>query len=784
MRKIFNLKTFFSFLSKNKFYTAIEVFGLSISLMFVVFVSIYTVQELSVDKFHTKADRIFIIGSEETPSTGAAIAYKLKERYPEIEKVCPVVSANRKSDYYNILAKVNDQNYAVNAIFADSSFFEIFSFQLLNGDPQSVLKTPKDIVISRSYALRAFGSTDVSGKSITIQDSVHLLVAGVVEDFKNTSFGECDIIFPWRLIELYNPSLAIDQLENASGTMVFVLAHENTDFKSKSADMLSWFKSFFWIYEDGSWQQVRIESLKDFYMSGWGNSYTLESGDRSFIIILVSIALVILLFAVLNYVNLSVAQAGYRYKEMAICRLLGSERKDIFLKLITESILMVLLSFAISILLVFILKSYAESLLKVQLDLTFLVSPVCLVLFAVCIFTIGILSGWIPALIVSSVKPIEIVRGTFRRHTKMILSKFFISFQSLVTSIMLSVVLIMSLQVHYLLNASLGYSTSNILEIKNSGLEDVGSAESFIEEIRNISGVKRAGLTTGCPTSGSNNWTCSYKSPSGESQRISFQTYRMDNECFDMLGLKMIRDNITGQQGQFLNEEAYKQMGLSEDAYNFRINDNTDFIIAGMISDFYEQNRLGNYPPVMFRFRKQGDPFGSYLIEIDGDPVSVRKQIEYKYNEMMGIGAQSSFLDEQIESSFQSQIRLIKIVSVVTIIAILISLLGIVAMSSYFIQQKVREIAVRKVFGSGNEQIFMKLIWTFLKFTIGAFILSVPIVIYIMNEWLTNYSYRISIRPWQFIVIGLFCTLISLFAIGLQSWRASNENPVKFFKQE
>lgn len=499
------------------------------------------------------------------------------------------------------------------------------------------MRTEKDIVISRSYALKAFGSTDVLGKSITIQDSVHLLVTGIVEDFKNTSFGECDIIFPWRLVQLYNPSLAIGELDNASGTMVFVLAHENTDFQSKSADMLSWFKTFFWIYEDGSWQQVRIEPIKDFYMSGWGNSYTIESGDRKFILILMSIGFIILLFAVLNYINLSVAQAGYRYKEMAIRRLLGSERKDIFLKLITESTLMVMLSFIISILLVFILKPYAESLLEVRLDLSFLLSPVCLITFSVCLFTIGLLSGWIPALIISSVKPIEIVRGTFRRHTKMILSKFFISFQSLVTSIMLSIVLIMSLQINYLLNAPLGYRTSNILEIKGSGLDNVGSAESFIEEIRNVPGVKRAGLTTGCPTSGSNNWTCSYKSPSGESQRISFQTYRMDKACFDMLGLEMIRDNVTGRQGQFLNMEAYKQMSLSEDAYQFRINGDTDFIIAGMITDFYEQNRLGSYPPVMFRFRNQGEPFWSYLIEIDGDPVNVRKKIEEKYSEMIGI---------------------------------------------------------------------------------------------------------------------------------------------------
>lgn len=784
MSKIFNMKSFFVFLSKNKYYTAIEVFGLSISLMFVVFIAIYTVQELSVDQFHSNADRIYIIGSEETPSTGAAIAYKLKDLYPEIEKVCPIVLANKKNDYSNVLAKINDQNYAVNAIFADSTFFDIFSFKLLSGDPKKVLRSKNEIVISRSYALKVFGTTDVLGKNVTLQDSVHLSVTGVVEDLKNTSLGKCDILLPWRLIKLFNPSLAEDELSNASGTVVFVLAHKNADFQSNSGDILKWFKTFFWIYEDGGWQQVRIESLKDFYMTGWGNSEILESGDRKFILILMSVGILILLFAVLNYINLSVAQAGYRYKEMAMRRLMGSERKDIFLMLITESTVMVLLSFTISILLVLILKSHAENLLGVRLDTSFILSPACLSFFLVCVLMTGFLSGWIPALIVSNVKPIEIVRGTFRRHTKMIFSKVFISFQSLVTAIMLSIVLIMILQINYLLNAPLGYHTNNILEVKNNGITDIGLAESFTQEIRNIPGVKSAGMANGCPTSGSNNWTCTYKLPSGESQKISFQVYRMDKECFDMLGFKLIKDNATGRQGQFINQEAFKQMNLSEDAYQFRINDETDIVIAGVISDFYEQNRLGRYPPVMFRFREPGASVWSYLIEINGDPVSVRKEIEDKYKELMGIDAESSFLDEQIEASFQSQIRLIKIVSVVTVIAILISLLGLVAMSAYFIQQKEREIAIRKVFGSDNKLIFTKLIFTFLKFTTGAFLLSVPIVLYIMSNWLSNYSYRISMKPWQFIVIGLFCTLISLLAIAIQSWRASNENPVRFFKQE
>ncbi|MGL4328478.1 MAG: ABC transporter permease, partial [Tannerellaceae bacterium] len=159
MKNFFNLKTFFTFLSKNKLYTAIEVFGLSVSLMFVVLIAIYTAQELSVDQFHTKADRIFIIGSEESPATGAAIAYKLKERYPEIEKVCPVVLSNQRE---GISVSINETKFFGKAIFADSTFFDLFSFKL-EGDKSKVLRTNNSAVVSKSFALKTLGTTDVIG---------------------------------------------------------------------------------------------------------------------------------------------------------------------------------------------------------------------------------------------------------------------------------------------------------------------------------------------------------------------------------------------------------------------------------------------------------------------------------------------------------------------------------------------------------------------------------------------------------------------------------------------
>ncbi|MGL4228919.1 MAG: ABC transporter permease, partial [Tannerellaceae bacterium] len=631
MKNFFNLKTFFTFLSKNKLYTAIEVFGLSVSLMFVVLIAIYTAQELSVDQFHTKADRIFIIGNEHSPATGAAIAYKLKERYPEIEKVCPVVLSNQRE---GISVSINETKFFGKAIFADSTFFDLFSFKL-EGDKSKVLRTNNSAVVSKSFALKTLGTTDVIGTTLTLQDSLYVTIDGIVEDFKNSSFGTCEILLPWRMIKYYNSTLAEDQLDNAGSTNAFILVHENTDFRNKSEDILAWFKTFFWIYERDIWQKVRIESLRDFYMTGWGNPYSLLAGDKKFILILISIGVLILVFAVLNYINLSVAQAGYRYKEMAMRRLLGSNRKELFSRLMSESTMLVLLSVLISIVFALIAKPFANNLLETKLDFSILLSPMWILILGGITLIVGFLAGWIPAIVVSRVEPIEIVRGTFRRKTKMIFSKVFISFQSFVTAIMLSVALIMILQIDHLIKAPLGYNTSNILEVSRNA--NVESIESFVQSIRTLPNVKRVGLTAGNPTSSSNNLSSTYKSPSGEVRNISFQQYIMDKECFEMLGLKILRDNGTDKDSQYFNEETFRQLELPLDADIIKLDNGSEYKIGGVISNFYERNRLGNYPAIMLQFRQPKDSFWSILIEIQGDPIETRKEIERIHKEITGI---------------------------------------------------------------------------------------------------------------------------------------------------
>ena len=308
MKNLLDLKTFFKFLSRNKAYTAIDLFGLSVSLTFVILIAVYSAQEFSTDKFQEKGERVYFVGSEDVPCVGAAIPYMLKERYPEIEKVCPLVM-----DQFNS-TKVESEGKIMNAdlMFADSTFFDLFSFPLLQGNPEHALIAQNNLVVSQSFARKLFGSEDVMGRAITVGDTLQMVVSGVVADLKHSTLPEADIIMPWRTVAAFNPSLAPDELNNAGSTTCAVLVHEGADFTSRAEDIAAWYKTFFWPYENRYWKEVRMESLANAYFSEW-TSWPLLHGDKTFVVVLVSVGVVILVFAILNYINLSVAHRDRRY---------------------------------------------------------------------------------------------------------------------------------------------------------------------------------------------------------------------------------------------------------------------------------------------------------------------------------------------------------------------------------------------------------------------------------------------------------------------------------------
>ena len=779
MNIISNWKTYLKFLSRNKGYTAIDLFGLSVSLMFVLLIGVYTWQEFSTDRFHEKKDRIYLFGSSSMVNSSASLVQSLQAHYPEIESVCAIHTNTQP----NTPVESEGRRLGGDVMFADSTFFTMFSFPLLQGNAREVLVASNQAVITQEFARKLFGTDNAIGRQVVLMDSLRLTVSGVVKDLKHSCIPESDIILPLKMLSIINSAYDPTDVNNSTTGVSFVLVHNGINPNDRAADMLAWLKTSNRIYEQGKIKDVHFTKLTDYYFSNLYHNGYLQTGDKRFVLVLMSVGILILVFAVLNYINLTVAQAGFRAKEMATRRLLGSTRMELFWRLMSESTLMCFIALSIAWMFIFTVEPFANDLLQTRLDLTILFSPAWIGISLLGVLVVGALAGWLPATVISNAKPIEVVRGTLRTKTKMVYSKVFITFQNFITIVMLACSLVMILQISHLLHAPVGYNTKNLYAVMTA-FNSPSQTDAFADRLRQMSGVSRVGLTQGLPFWGANNMGCSYVD-GGIKHNIHFYQYPMDKTCFEMLGLNIKHDNHLANPEWYLNEEAMRQMNLPMDAPTFTLDGQAPQSIAGVISDFCLGNITDGTKPVMLRFMKPDDTAYMVVAEVQGDLYDTVKEIEAAYTDVTGgMELMGSFLDQNLQGSFQSQIRLAKIVGVFTFVAVLISLLGLLAMSTYFIQQRSLEVAVRKVFGSDNRQILTQLVKTFLMYVVFAFFLAVPVAYYFMSDWLADYSYRITLNPFIFIGAGLFCLIISFLTVFYQSWKAANANPIESFRNK
>lgn len=766
MNNPLHLKSYFKFLGRNKLYTLINVLGLSVSLMFVILIATYTSQELSVDKFHKNADRIYALGREDIIATGYGIVPYLASRYPEIDKMTAYSSVQS-----NVGIGESRHNVSINCV--DSTFLDIFSFKLLDGDP-SVLNRTTEVFVSESFAQKAFGNENPIGQTVKFSDEVSLTIGGIIEDFNNSLLAKSDIVMNAQLIEsLFNGSISNKHMNNGGGVLLFIMVHEGTDLQSKTEDMAEYFKEFFWMYSRGIAKEVTLTPLRDIYFSSTKRRghYSVNTGNIGLVKILISVGLLILIFALINYINLTVAQTGFRAKEMATRRLLGASSHEIFLKFILESILMCMLAFFIGLLLAGAFEGFFGNIFNRNIDVLGGMNWRSGSIYFIMILILGLISSIIPAIAISRYKPINVTRGSFTHKSKMVFSKVFIVFQNVITIIMVASALTMLLQINHMINAPLGYNIDNILEVNNTGFINKEQINTFRNEISNLASVKRVSLSQGIPIGGGNN-----NSFTIDDKNYSFQIFNGDSVYMDMLQFEILKDN--GQKGVWLNEKAVFDLELKDNDYDFVPWWQTDKVpIAGIVKNFRIGNGLADEASAsIISISDDFWPWG-ILAEVNGDHTSAYHEIGAVFRNITGVDMRAKYLSDQLRESYDVQISTYKTVSTFTFVAIIISMLGLLAMSTYFIQQRAGEIAIRKVFGSSREELFRKLVFNFLKLVLTAFVIAVPVIWYAMRVWLSNYPYRIGLSPLIFITAGFAAVITATMSVSWQTIKAVNTNP-------
>ena len=787
-----NFRSFFNFLGRNKLYAAINIFGLSVSLMFVILIADYTLRQLTCDDYHAKADRIYVIGNEERITSGYYLQKYLRDRYPEIESTCAVAVSGQSTDATQPV-EVGLQKYSATILFADTTFFRIFDYQLLDGDREQVLASRDNVVLSESFARKVFGTFNPMGQVIRFPDEEKsYVVSGVVRDIDRSVIPNMDIIM--RAERLCDINSANDEHMSNSGVVTtFILARPGADLTAKIPDMLDYFKEIYWIYKGNVYQHVTLTPLRDVYFLSQNNDGGFNYGSWPFVMILFGVGAVILLFAVMNYINLTVAQTGFRAKEMAARRLLGASRGEIILKLILESTFLCVVAFVIALFLAAAVEPGASRLLGSKIGVWQDMTPAVVACYAAFIVVLGVVAGFIPAMMVSRYKPVDIVRGSFRHRTKMFYSKVLITIQNVITIVLIATSLTIGLQIRHLISAPMGYNTADILDVSTEIFTGKPQIAQFREELLREPCVEAVALGCGTPHDRGNNNTMQY----GPDRMIGFQIFIGDSTYFRILGLERLRDNHLatredGNNALFVNQYALQALGIAEDATNFKVGENYtyNYDIAGVYRDFQLGSALDELQPVLLKYYDSPEEFlkkaypWNILVKIRGDKTAAYNTVKSVFERISdgAVFTGAEYIEQEIEADYAQQRRILHIVGIFTLVAILISALGLVAMSTYYIQQKEQEVAVRKVFGSTRGEVLTRLVGNFMRLVGAAFVIAVPVAWYLLERWLQDYSVRISLSPLIFLASGAFAAAVAFVAVFWQSSRAADSNPVDSIK--
>ena len=774
------MKSFWNFLRKNKLYAAVNLVGLTVSMAFVLLLAVYIQRQLTTDSFQQNADRIYVVANEDNMTMGYWLDKHLKNNFPEIEKGCCVANIASAAAF-----NIDGERVYGSTMAADSTFFEMFSYDLVEGNKADWRVSQDRCMVSREFANAHFGDKDPLGQIISFnyEGSFQLTVCGVYEDFGNSILKAPDVLIRGDLMPKINSSHD-EFMSNAGGGICFVMAYPGADLQARHSDILDWCEENFWVYKS-QYDKVRIIPLRDMYFLNEGIRYgsdTIQFGNRSFVNLLLAMCILLLAFAVLNYINMTTALTGFRAKEMATRRLVGADKRSIFFKVISESTLICGISMLLAILLAEALAPTASRILEYQVSVFKAVTPVNILLVLGFILVLGILAGIVPALLIQKAQPIEIVRGTLRLKTKTVYSKVIIVVQNVVAVVMLVSALTIGLQIRHMVSADLGYNTKDILVVDNA-FGQTGQIRPLLDRLRAEPCVEEVGQGDGIPLGGTNNWTMEML----DGHWVSFQQIQGDDKYFDILGLKVKQDNHQPNKW-WLNEYAFKQIGIEETAMEFQSAKNGTRAIGGIYYDFKIRPLEQDQSAAMI-YNRGENPNDDYpwvlLVKTTGDQAAAKKQVEAVCKEVFPDRLfEAQYIEEMIEDGFVDESRVLNIVLIFTLLSILVSALGLFAMSSYYMQQEIRSVSVKKVFGADYSGVLKELVLSFMKMVGIAFVIGVPIAWFIMNRWLSGYGHRIDLHWWIFAIAGLTVAVIAAISVLYQSIKTARTNPAEALKKE
>lgn len=771
------LKLSLNSIKHHKATTILNLFGFSISLMFVILFGLYLQREYAVDNYHENKGRIFRLVYKEGSTWAVPSGADLQTRYPEIE-----ATVQMQSDQI-YLENERGEMLVENVLTVDTSFFRVFSYRFVEGSPRTALRTKQDVVLSESFAKKLFGTQPALGK-IVKTDGSEFIVTGVVADVADSHLKNFGMITPIANLGDFKGWPEIVTTFSACGSDLYLLIKPHANLFSKLAEMEEYMRGNegkYWMFASGRASGLELEPLTDVYFST-RTSTCCNHNDPTFLGTLGITILLILFFAVINYVNLSVAQTGFRAKEVSLRRLLGGSKSEFFTGFIVESFILCAVSLLLALLLGAVFQLRFQKMMNTDVSVISVFTPMNMLILMGGLTVLSIVAGLIPGISIASFKPIEVVRGTFRWKTKMVYSKFFIGFQYAITIILVGCTIVIVRQINFMTGGNIGFNRDFILVCED--FIPASERNTYRAQFLAIPGVEKVGFSRGGPIIGGENLSFT----STDNKNFSFTRYEGDTSFFSILGFEILRETKNAASGStWMNETAWRKADLPENAIEFKGNDQFRIPLKGIIKDFHFTDFEKPISEVLIS--ELPETSGTWCIWIkisSADPFGTLKRVEKTYNELEGgnlFNSQSAFLNDHIAKMYEKQKRLSGMMGWLSVLAIVISTLGMLAMSTYMIRQRTKEVAIRKVFGARNAEVLYLLLMNSLKLALVGFIIAIPVIWYLARGWLSNYAYRIPLSWTIFFMAGVAVVTVVTLTVVWQSAKAAYTNPIKSIQE-
>lgn len=804
-------------LQNQKGYAFINIIGLAVGLACCILIMLYVTHELSYDKHHEHADRIYRVVSKidfsgnylEMASAPAPMGPTLKQDFPEVEAV------TRFRPIGSRIVKRGDINIKEDGlVLADPSVFNVFTMPMLYGDPETALERPGTVVITDRIAHKYFGKVNAVGEHITILEEFDYEVTGVIEEMPSTSHFHFSF-----LISMSTTEEADNNTWFSNNFRTYILLKKGTDpvaFEEnfeiiKEQYVEPQLKSFMGITLEefeaaGNSAEYSLQPLTDIHLHSDLTGEFEPNGSITYVYIFSGLAVFVLLLACINFMNLATARSSGRAREVGIRKTLGSARSQLTVQFLAETVLLSFFAMLFALFMVELSLPYFSNLSGIEINSSPFREPYIMGALCASVLVTGLLAGSYPALMLSSLKPAKVLKGSFIEQWRHIfMRKGLVVFQFSISIVIIIGLLVINKQLDFIQSKELGFSKDQIIIVEDAyTLGSSYAVDDLKEDMLRDPMFKSATVTSFLPVEGYGkndlvHW------PKGEeptqNNTVSLQTWTVDEDYIPTLDMELIagrnfdEERGTENQAVILNESAVQRfkfedpVGQSIVSYGFDHNGNLDesrvreYRVIGVVRDFHYESLRENIKPLgLFYGQSHGNV--AFSIEASSSREAIDKLEAWWKERAPDRPFNYSFMDQRFDQMYRSEQRVQQLMTAFSLLALFIACLGLFGLSAHSVSQRTREIGIRKVMGATVPNVISLISGEFLKLVLISFIIAIPVSYYAAHQWLNDFTYRTEIGAGIFIVAGLVSIVIAVLTVSGQSIKAALMNPADSLRSE